>query len=64
MTIRQAGEILYSVVMHCAIALGDIVINQRLVYQWGLDLDPENCEDQMASARRVVYLSPGQSTCD
>ncbi len=53
-THRSAEHIIYSVVMDCAIALGEIVIARRPEYTWAVDLHPDNIKDQMPSARRTV----------
>jgi len=53
-TDRQKEQIIYSVIMDTAIALGDMTIKQRPTFEWALDLDPVNIKDKMASAKRPV----------
>lgn len=60
-TTRQDNEIIYSLVMDCAIALGELVIHHRPDFSWAVDLDPQNIKDQMPSAHRVVLQAPSLS---
>ena len=57
-THRQAEQIIYSVAMDTAIALGEIVKHHRPAFAWAIDLDPDNINDGMSSARRVVLQAP------
>ena len=57
-TNRQDEQIIYSLVMDCAIALGELIILHRPDFSWAVDLDPQNVKDQMPSAHRVVLQAP------
>ncbi len=63
-TDRQNDQIIYSVIMDTAIALGDMTIQQRPTFAWALDLDPVNIKDQMASAKRPVLQAKSISHPD
>ena len=53
---RRGGGLIYSVAMDTAIVLGDLLIQYRPSYSWGVDLDSENLT--MASFRRCVVMAP------
>lgn len=57
-THRHAEQIIYSLVMDCAIALGEIVIRHRPAFAWAVDLNPQNIKEQMPSANRVILQAP------
>lgn len=38
-------------------ALGEVVRRGNADWRWGMDLDPQDIADDMASARRVVLLA-------
>lgn len=57
-TDRQDKQIIYSLIMDCAIVLGDIIAARRSAFEWDVDLDPVNIRDEMPTARRVVLKAP------
>ena len=61
---RQGDQILYSVALDVGIILGEIIINRKPSYSWGLDLDRQNIDDQMPTARRIVLLAASQIHSD
>jgi len=56
-TTRAGDDIVYSLLMDVAILFGEVICRANAVWRWGLDLDPDNLRDGMASARRVVLLA-------
>jgi hypothetical protein len=54
---RSGDDIVFSMLMDVAILLGELVRRGNPDWHWGLDLDPANLADDMASARRVVQLA-------
>jgi hypothetical protein len=44
--------------MDLAILLGEIIVRNRPVFQWSLDLDPDNAHDQMDTYKRPVVQIP------
>jgi len=55
-TSRTGREIVYSLLMDIAIALGECVIRHQKEYQWALDVDADN--EEMDSYKRPVVLIP------
>jgi len=53
---RRDDDLIYSVVMDTAIVLGDLLVQHKPTYQWGLDVDSGNAG--MSSYRRCVVQAP------
>lgn len=54
---RRDGEIVFSLVFDVAILLGELICRGNPDWRWDVDLDEENLNDDMTSARRVVLLA-------
>lgn len=59
---RDGDDIVFSLLLDLAILLGEVIRRGNPAWHWGLDLDPQNIADDMASARRVVLLADPVST--
>jgi len=53
---RSGQDLIYSLAMDTALALGDLLIQHRPTYDWGVDLDVDNIA--MSSFRRCVVMAP------
>ena len=53
---RRGEDLIYSLAMDVAIVLGDLLIQHRPAYGWGVDVDPDNI--LMESFRRCVVMAP------